>query len=159
MPPTKVTAFVAFFIYLLFLLWILFFQVGATDRGAHFNERKIHLFPLQNTYKNVRKIIANDFGAEDPSGFTLLTAINIFGNIILFIPLGFLLPLIKKRTDTKKILFISASISCMAELIQYCLMIGVFDIDDIILNIGGGVCGIALQKIFFKSHAEVGHRR
>lgn len=65
-------------------------------------------------------------------------------NIMLFIPLGVLLPLVfyKIKWSTSKILIVSSLLTLTIELLQ---MSGgrCFDVDDIILNIIGGVLGYA----------------
>ena len=68
---------------------------------------------------------------------------NVVGNILLFVPFGYF---VSKYTNTKKILHIflaSIITSIMIELLQ--LQIGrSFDIDDIILNVLGGILGYFL---------------
>ena len=74
---------------------------------------------------------------------------NVIGNVILFIPLGWY---ITYYTRTKKIypaLLLSIIISLAIELIQS--YIGrVFDIDDIILNIIGGILGYLVYIFLYK---------
>ncbi|MBL7741095.1 MAG: VanZ family protein [Chitinophagaceae bacterium] len=70
---------------------------------------------------------------------------NIGGNIIGFIPLGILLPLLlpfwRSFLRTSGTLFF---ISLSFEMIQLIAGIGVFDVDDIILNTAGGIAGYML---------------
>ncbi|MFV0239164.1 MAG: VanZ family protein [Lacrimispora sphenoides] len=74
---------------------------------------------------------------------------NIMGNIILFIPLGFLIPLIyinaQRFYKTFFIIFLSV---ISIEIFQFLTMLGVFDIDDIILNCSGGIIGYFLFYVF-----------
>jgi glycopeptide antibiotics resistance protein len=73
---------------------------------------------------------------------------NIIGNIILFIPLGFLVPLVyinaQRFYKTFIIIFLSV---LLIESFQLFTMLGVFDIDDIILNCTGGIIGYFLFYI------------
>jgi glycopeptide antibiotics resistance protein len=73
---------------------------------------------------------------------------NIIGNIILFIPLGFLVPLvyINSQRFYKTFLIIFLSV-LLIESFQLFTMLGVFDIDDIILNCTGGIIGYFLFYI------------
>lgn len=73
---------------------------------------------------------------------------NIIGNIILFIPLGFLVPLvyIKAQRFYKTFIIIFLSV-LLIESFQLFTMLGVFDIDDIILNCTGGIIGYFLFYI------------
>ena len=65
---------------------------------------------------------------------------NVFGNIILFLPYGFFLSYFVKLKKVKIITSLSLFVSFIVEIIQY--RIGrVFDVDDIILNVIGGIIG------------------
>jgi glycopeptide antibiotics resistance protein len=70
---------------------------------------------------------------------------NIGGNIVGFIPLGILLPLAlpfaKKWWQTLLLVF---GISLSFETIQLFTGIGVFDVDDLLLNTAGGMAGYIL---------------
>lgn len=78
--------------------------------------------------------------------------INIFGNILLFVPFGFFLPLVSSGMQRfKKVLLVTLFTSLGLELTQLVLAIGMFDIDDTLLNTIGGALGYAcfslLQKL------------
>ncbi len=84
--------------------------------------------------------------------------VNLWGNIILFIPLGIYLPLFSGNKKIFKTIGWIGLISLAVELAQYVLAIGAGDIDDIILNILGGMIGILLYRLLFfflKSRAKV----
>jgi len=71
---------------------------------------------------------------------------NVVGNIVIFIPLGVYLSLLKKnKRVTTNLLFIFL-VSLFVEVIQGLLGIGAADIDDIILNCLGGLIGILGYK-------------
>ena len=74
---------------------------------------------------------------------------NIIGNILLFMPYGFFvsyyLRLDKKRIAGLLILIVSISIETVQLLIGRC-----FDVDDILLNLVGGMLGYCLYKILDK---------
>lgn len=73
---------------------------------------------------------------------------NLIGNFLLFFPMGFLLPITFKRLDTlfKCIIIVFSSI-LLVEILQLTLQIGIFDIDDFILNLLGGFIGYAMSRI------------
>lgn len=74
---------------------------------------------------------------------------NILGNIIAFVPLGFLLPLtFDKISKFRFIILSSFLISLVFEVIQLLTAIGDFDIDDIILNVLGTLCGYLIYLLF-----------
>lgn len=66
--------------------------------------------------------------------------INLIGNLILFIPFGFLLPVLFKRCSFFKVLFSSFIFSFLIEIIQLFLPRGT-DVDDVWLNCLGGIIG------------------
>lgn len=70
---------------------------------------------------------------------------NIFGNIIAFMPCGYLLPSMsdKRRTLTSNLLS-GFSISLMIECTQLVFRVGSFDVDDLMLNTLGAVSGFAV---------------
>ncbi|MDO8604272.1 MAG: VanZ family protein [bacterium] len=74
---------------------------------------------------------------------------NIGGNIVSFIPLGFFVPILYKQRSSLKHVFIFAfSLSFAIECMQVLLSAGIFDVDDIILNILGAVVGYVFVLIF-----------
>ncbi|MGO0062895.1 VanZ family protein [Brevibacillus fluminis] len=70
---------------------------------------------------------------------------NLFGNIVLFIPLGFLIPAcirFARRPMLASVLLLLVNTSI--EVAQIIWHVGSFDVDDIILNFFGGMLGIVL---------------
>ena len=68
---------------------------------------------------------------------------NLFGNVLAFVPLGFLLPFLQKESRRFWILFLDAFVLvCCIELFQLFTAFGAFDVDDILLNCGcaAGIC-------------------
>ncbi len=79
---------------------------------------------------------------------------HLVGNIIWFIPFGFLLPLTnfssKKSTNIKKILTSSVILSLLIEILQFIFNTGISDIDDIIINVLGAMLGYFFIKLILK---------
>ncbi len=74
---------------------------------------------------------------------------NIVGNIIMFIPFGFFISYYLKLERKSFVFFFTLIISLVIEAIQ--LKIGrAFDIDDILLNMIGGLFGYFIYRIFDK---------
>lgn len=70
---------------------------------------------------------------------------NVVGNILIFLPFGFAVSLYIKPEKMNKPLFIGIITSLTIECVQ--MFIGrSFDIDDIILNVIGGILGYLLYK-------------
>ena len=93
---------------------------------------------------------------------TTLTAMNnglwpfcfhVIGNMIWFVPLGVLDPIFFRRLrNTGWLFFCAAGLSSAIELSQWCLGTGVSDVDDIILNTAGALCGYLIWTVFIKRH-------
>lgn len=74
---------------------------------------------------------------------------NVIGNMIMFIPFGFFTSYFLKLKKFYSIFFLTLLTSITIETTQ--LLIGrVFDIDDIFLNIIGGLVGYFIFKIIYK---------
>jgi glycopeptide antibiotics resistance protein len=76
---------------------------------------------------------------------------NLFGNIILFIPIGIFGPLLNVRF-LRPTLFLESVISILfcVELIQLSTKVGSFDVDDIILNTFGALIGLLFTWLIGK---------
>ncbi len=73
---------------------------------------------------------------------------NVIGNIILFMPYGFFMGYYLKLDKFKSIFLLILLVSLSIETTQ--LMIGrVFDIDDILLNMVGGILGFYFFKVLY----------
>ena len=71
--------------------------------------------------------------------------LNIFGNVLAFMPFGFFLPVIWVRTRHWYItVLLSFAMSLLVETMQLVGKVGSFDVDDLILNTLGGVIGYLL---------------
>jgi len=78
---------------------------------------------------------------------------NLLGNIIPFIPFGFLLPITyEKFSSTIKVLAAGLASILLIEIFQFFTKLGSFDVDDIILNMIGIVCGylmfLVINRLF-----------
>ena len=89
------------------------------------------------------------------AGFGENTAVNLIGNIIMFIPFGFGVPFFWKKAHTK--LGLAAVLLCFTVLIECCqLFVGrFFDVDDMILNFLGGLIGAAVYYLFYKKYPSI----
>ncbi|RAP74513.1 VanZ family protein [Paenibacillus montanisoli] len=79
--------------------------------------------------------------------------INLFGNLAIFIPYGFLLGamLRNKKISCTDGFILSFALSQLLESAQVLFAIGIFDIDDLILNSTGGLIGFIIFKLFARS--------
>lgn len=84
-------------------------------------------------------------GLEEGDAFDA-SMLNLLGNMTLFMPLGFLIPILRKRCRTlRKVLVIGIAVSGFIEIVQYFIGRST-DIDDVILNVLGWIIGFAVHK-------------
>lgn len=80
---------------------------------------------------------------------------NLFGNIFAFSPFGYLLPFVRKRkTGFFTVLFCTFCFSLTIESMQLVFKLGVFDVDDLLLNTVGGILGYAMYYVGKRLHTE-----
>ena len=141
--------------YTIVVVWLLFYQVGSTERELYFKSRNIHLIPFESTYHSLKLAITNNFGPPHKAHYRYITARNIVGNILLFFPWGFLAPLLFYYFQSiTKILLSTFMLSVCAELLQFILVIGVADVDDVIFNSIGALMGFYVCVAFQKNHLK-----
>src|SRR5678816_4320445 len=71
---------------------------------------------------------------------------NLGGNLFGFAPLGILLPLLFRRLRSLiPVIAVVFAISLAYELMQLCTGLGIFDVDDLILNTSGGIIGFIVH--------------
>ncbi|NMP37982.1 MAG: VanZ family protein [Clostridiales bacterium] len=85
--------------------------------------------------------------------YPLYFVINVLGNICLFLPIGFGIPLLWKDISAKKILLIALLSSLFIELCQFPQARGT-DIDDLWINALGAIAGYTLYIFLNKSQYQ-----
>ncbi len=66
---------------------------------------------------------------------------NLFGNVLIFVPFGFFLPMASRYRSFFGTMFYSFGLSLCVEVFQLVTKVGSFDVDDLLLNTIGGVLG------------------
>lgn len=66
-------------------------------------------------------------------GWTIV-ALNLAGNLLPFAPVGFLLPLVVRKTTWLTALVVALCAGLVCEGMETVFSVGVFDVDDVILN-------------------------
>lgn len=129
-------------VYYLFLIYVLFFH---PLRIAKYNTINLTPFSTIIRYFKYYNIFTFKFWF-----------LNIFGNIILFIPFGFLTPLTRNKPTHIFNIFIITSLLCfIIELCQFIFKVGQFDVDDIMLNTLGSIIGFLLLNFCKKKPTGV----
>jgi|SRR2546421_5285925 len=77
----------------------------------------------------------------------IIAGVNLIGNIALLVPIGFLVPFVYRSMTWKKSLALGVVAGLCIEVMQTVLRVGIFDIDDVILNAFGVVIGYAAFAI------------
>ncbi|WP_455539853.1 VanZ family protein [Terrisporobacter sp.] len=137
-----------FFIYFLFLLLLTIFKYGIITLSNPFNSYMyrehgllgvINIVPIKET---INTFIHSETGLRN-------SVRNIIGNILVFMPLGFFIPLLfDKFNSYKKLLKIGFLASLAIEITQLFVGSNVCDVDDIIYNTLGAILGLICYKIF-----------
>ena len=136
----RMAAVLLFAVYFSFLLYRLFFYAY----GQYFRFHDVVSYNLI-PFKTIGNYIFSASTTDIDVWF-----FNLFGNILAFMPLGFLLPIIfTKMRSYKKIALVTLLVSSAIEIAQYLVRLGVADIDDVILNTAGGVLGFTVFVICF----------
>lgn len=143
---TTIVLYAVFVFYACFVLWnILFkycspFQIFDSGRVMY---RSVNMVPFDQ--------ILNIGAARD---------LNIYGNILLFVPFGVYLQIFFVKQKIWKGILTGAGVSVALEIIQLIFGLGATDIDDVILNTAGAIVGILAYKVlFFIFHKNASHVR
>ncbi|MEE6449437.1 VanZ family protein [Gottfriedia acidiceleris] len=144
--------FVKIFLTMLFCLYllvltnqILFKYVSPSEIISHFNFNNSDDHWYGHNFIPLKTIIYYLFLADINLNIRIT---NLVGNIIGFVPFGFILPILLKRfKNFKVIIFSTFSLSLTYEVIQLLFDFGSFDIDDLILNTLGGLLGYLPIKL------------
>lgn len=138
---------VLFWIYAVLMLWLMFGQrLFWADYDTWFDNYRTELLERLNLvpFETIGGFIRSLSRAWSAHAFT-----NLFGNVLMFLPLGFGLPFLNKRAKTFfGCVFLAFLIIFVAEMIQFFTLLGFFDVDDLILNMVGVVAGFWLSALF-----------
>ena len=104
--------------------------------------RGLNLIPFRTILEEITGIPGLVPGDRLP-----IAVLNILGNLLLYVPVGFLLPrAYKKITCLKSVLIFGLVLSCAFEILQY-LFGGSADIDDVLLHLIGLAAGYGLRRL------------
>ena len=137
----------AFLFYCLAVIYLLILsrQFMTFYSIPEFFELKSNLVPFKTIKSFVRVIVQVFEGGE---GDILWALKQLFGNLALFLPLGVFLPIIFKIMDRFWKVFVALTITVLvAEISQTLLRVGCCDVDDLFLNVIGGIFGYLITKI------------
>ena len=129
-----------FFIYFLMLVNLTLFKYG--ELILDFDIRLyINYIPFVETIK----MFTNEFSDIH------IALYNVIGNILLFIPLGFCIPLFfSNKNKLSKVILYGFTASLTIEVLQIFTPFNTTDIDDIIFNTFGAILGFIIFNISYK---------
>lgn len=137
-----------FFVYFLFLLLLTIFKGGCIEFRNQFDSYMyrehgllgiINIVPIKET---INTFMHSETGMRN-------SLRNLIGNILVFMPLGFFIPLLfDKFNNLKKVLKVGCLSSLAIELSQLFVGSNVCDIDDVIYNTLGALAGFICYKTF-----------
>jgi glycopeptide antibiotics resistance protein len=81
-------------------------------------------------------------------GNHLIAMVNLFGNIIPFMPIGLLAPLVVRSISWRKALVLGVGTGLTFEVMEVVFRVGIFDVDDVMLNTLGVVAGYGVFVVF-----------
>lgn len=130
-----------FLLYCVAMFWLLFGQrIGEPTYLAKIR-MNINLTPMRTIRQYLHLL-------HDPR-YTWHAFVNLFGNVLMFIPLGYLLPKIWVRyRKFFRLIFYAFLVLIAVEVTQYFTMLGSLDVDDIILNLAGVIIGYFAWLLF-----------
>jgi len=146
MKKKKSVIYWLFAAYVLLMLWLLFGQrmavmISGTWTESYWEDfsQKINLIPLHT----ITEFWNNLHGGGRSHAF-----INLAGNVVMFVPLGFFIPYVFRKADSFRhsMLYALIMIVCI-EIIQLVTLLGSLDVDDLILNMIGVVIGYLIYRL------------
>lgn len=130
---------ILFILYLIALIYLMFF---AESFGRTVNEQAKYAYNFE-LFKEIKRFYTyrGQLGLE-------AVLLNLGGNVIGFMPFGFILPIISRRGrywyNTCMLGFL---LSLCIEVTQLFFKVGSFDVDDLFLNTIGGILGFVVYRI------------
>lgn len=108
--------------YTFYLLYLMFLGMGRFQ----YEDNLLTLTPVLTTVRFIKETVS-----------WRAIVIIVLGNIVMFIPFGFLGWVFPQLSDLKKLIFTFVSAIVIVEGLQYFTRMGIFEIDDILLNTFG----------------------
>ncbi|WP_284464707.1 VanZ family protein [Chryseobacterium sp.] len=121
--------------YSLFLLYLMFLGMGRFQ----YEDNMITVKPVFSTIKFIQ-------GAMSWKDIVVI----VIGNIVMFVPFGFLGWSFPELRKLKTLIFTFVSAIVIVEALQYFTRMGIFEVDDIILNTFGVYLGWRLCRFIEK---------
>ena len=133
-----------FMAYCALMLWLLFDRPGYEPGIPYWEQAAEHLNLIP--FRTLR--LFGELLVSGVRSYIRMAVINLGGNVIMFIPLGFLLPRVFPHlTSLPRVLLVTAVLITAVEITQLFTLVGSCDIDDLILNVIGSAIGYGFHLI------------
>ena len=135
-----------FILYCLLMLWLLFGQrIGQTGSGNYWQRLEKHL--VLTPFETMWRFWWVLRYSTDPMQIRH-AIVNLGGNVIMFVPLGFFAPCLWQKLRKFGWHFLAMAMTIIAiELLQLFTLLGSCDVDDLLLNLVGTTIGFLIWKI------------
>lgn len=118
--------------YTIFLLYLMFFGMGRLQ----YEDNIVRIKPIVSTVWFIQETIS------------WLDIIRIvLGNVVMFVPFGFLGWVFPQLKNLKSLIITFVSTIVIIEALQYFSRLGVFDVDDVLLNTFGVFLGWQIKRV------------
>ena len=135
-----------FLLYCAVMLWLLFDRSNGWNTEADYREllrQNANLIPLR-TVKSYLRVLQT----SSDRYMLVHCFFNLAGNVVLFIPAGWLLPRLWSSMGNFFLFFaFCAGAILLVEVVQLFSMLGRFDVDDLILNLLGMTVGFLVFAV------------
>ena len=123
---------ILFIFYIGFIIYFLLFSdwYGRSVEGMQEYRYNLVLFKEIKRFWQYR---------EQLGAYAMFT--NLLGNVLIFVPFGFFMPMASKYRSFFSAVFYSFVLSFCVETFQLIAKVGSFDVDDLLLNTIGGAFG------------------
>lgn len=129
---------VCFVLYMAFLVYFLLLSDGF-GRGEGYSDYRYSLIPFQEIMRFIRYREYIDF---------MSVVLNLLGNVVAFMPFGALIRwVVDRKMRWYQAMGYTFLFSLSVEVLQLVAKVGVFDVDDLILNTLGGLIGFWVYYI------------
>ncbi len=128
---------ILFVLYILFIIYFLIFSdwYGRSSVSEEYRYNLVLFHEIRRFWRYRERL----------GLFAMFT--NLFGNVVIFVPFGFFMPMASRYKSFFSTVFYSFGLSLCVETFQLVTKAGSFDVDDLLLNTIGGMAGYLLYMI------------
>lgn len=126
------------------LIRVVVFKAIPVIRIGHMRFKFAHTHTGPANFVPFRSIVPQLSG----QGNLLIDMVNLFGNIVPFMPVGFLASLVVRSMSWQRALVLGVVTGLSMEVMEIVFRVGIFDVDDVILNAFGVTLGYGVFVTF-----------